>query len=244
LHEGYATATTALDHHDAFQLLAATILSAQCTDRRVNSVTPTLFAKYPTPQALARADAADIEAIIHSTGFFRNKTKSLLGMSRALIERFDGEVPRTLEELVTLPGVARKTANVVLGTVFGIASGVVVDTHVMRLSQLLNLTRETDPVKIERELMAKIPREEWIFLGHSLILHSRAVCVARRPACDRCTLARLCPSAGNAAAVSRRRDRSDRTTAGNASKVAATPGRRSGRSTGSAKRRTGRESAE
>jgi endonuclease III len=195
LRRGYSAATMALDHHDAFQLLAATILSAQCTDERVNKVTPSLFAKYPTAAALARADAADVEAIIHSTGFFRNKTKSLIGMSQALVERFHGEVPQTLDELVTLPGVARKTANVVLGTAFGIASGIVVDTHVTRLSQLLGLTREADPVKIERDLMTKIPKREWIFLGHSLILHGRAVCVARRPACDRCTLAELCPSA-------------------------------------------------
>ena len=195
LHQGYPAATTALDHHDAFELLAATILSAQCTDERVNKVTPALFAKYPTPSALARARPADVEKLVHSTGFYRNKTKSLIGMSRALVEHFAGVVPRTIDELVTLPGVARKTANVLLGTVFGIASGVVVDTHVTRLSQLLGLARETDPVKIERELMSKIPQSEWIFLGQSLVLHGRAVCVARRPACDRCTLAKLCPSA-------------------------------------------------
>jgi len=207
LRRDYGAATTALSHRSPFELIAATILSAQCTDERVNLVTPALFAQYPTPKALAAAKPAAVEKLIHSTGFFRNKAKSLIGMSQGLVERFHGEVPRTLEELVTLPGVARKTANVVLGTAFGIASGVVVDTHVSRLSQLLGLTRETDPVKIERDLMAKFPREAWIFLGHALILHGRAVCRARRPACERCALSTICPSAFASAAKPKRRAR-------------------------------------
>ena len=208
LHRAYPETTTALDHRSGFELLAATILSAQCTDARVNLVTPVLFARYPTPQALAAAPARAVEEIVHSTGFYRNKTKSLLGMSRALVERFGGQVPRTLEELVTLPGVARKTANVVLGAAFGIASGVVVDTHVKRLSTLLGLTNESDPVKIERDLMARFPEREWIFLAHALIAHGRAVCIARRPQCGACVLAELCPSAASAPVRSRGRTRS------------------------------------
>jgi endonuclease-3 len=196
LREAYPEVVCALDHRDPFELLAATILSAQCTDERVNMVTPVLFARYPTPAALAAADQPDVEEIIRSTGFFRNKSKNLIGMARHLAEHHDGQVPRTLEQLIELPGVARKTANVVLGTGFGIASGVVVDTHVSRLGRLLGLTQHTDPVKIERDLVALLPKEEWIDFSHRLIFHGRQVCIARRPACDRCTLSSLCPSAG------------------------------------------------
>jgi endonuclease-3 len=196
LRDAYPEVVCALDHRSPFELLAATILSAQCTDERVNMVTPELFARYPTPASLAAADQPNVEDVIRSTGFFRNKSKSLIGMARHLTEHHRGEVPRTLEELIELPGVARKTANVVLGTAFGITSGVVVDTHVGRISRLLGLTEHTDPVKIERDLVALVPREEWINFSHRLIFHGRQVCVARRPACDRCTLASLCRSAG------------------------------------------------
>lgn len=196
LREAYPDTTCALVHRNPFELLAATILSAQCTDARVNRVTPELFARYPTPAALAAAEQRDLEGIVRSTGFFRNKSKNLIGMAAALVERHEGRVPRSLEELTDLPGVARKTANVVLGTAFGIASGVVVDTHVGRITRLLGLTQHTDAVKVERDLMALLPREEWVDFSHRLIFHGRAVCVARRPACDRCTLASLCPSAG------------------------------------------------
>ena len=184
-----------LDHADAYQLLAATILSAQCTDARVNMVTPTLFARYPDARALAAADPAEVEDIIRSTGFFRNKTKSLLGMARAVCERHGGEIPRSMEELRVLPGVGRKTANVVLGNAFGRNEGVTVDTHVGRLARLLKLTRHDDPEKVERDLMALFPREEWALLSHLLIFHGRRTCIARRPRCGECALADLCPSA-------------------------------------------------
>jgi len=195
LHERYPDARCALDHRSAFELLVATILSAQCTDARVNQVTPALFARYPNARALAAATPSELEALIRSTGFFRNKAKNLLGMAQRLVAAHDGEVPRSLEALVELPGVARKTANVVTGTAFGLTTGVVVDTHVTRLSQLLGLTQETDAVKIERDLMRQFPRERWVELSHLLILHGRAICVARRPKCDACPLADLCPSA-------------------------------------------------
>jgi endonuclease-3 len=190
----YPDATTELHHRSAFELLAATILSAQCTDERVNQVTPVLFARYPDAAALAAAPAATVEGLVKSTGFYRNKTKSLLGMSQALVARFGAQVPRTMDELLTLPGVARKTANVVLGTAYGLAAGVVVDTHVRRLAQRLGLSTEDDPEKIERDLMALVPPERWIEVGHTLILHGRRVCLARRPACDRCPLRPLCPT--------------------------------------------------
>jgi endonuclease-3 len=191
----YPEAHCALDHVDAYQLLVATILSAQCTDARVNMVTPTFFARYPSPEALARANPGEVEDIIRSTGFFRNKTRSLIGMAQALVADHRGEVPRTMEELQVLPGVGRKTANVVLGNAFGINEGVTVDTHVTRLSRLLGLTRHDDPVKIEQDLMRLFPREEWALLSHLLIFHGRQVCVARRPRCPECVLADLCPSA-------------------------------------------------
>jgi len=192
----YPGADCALEHADAYQLLAATILSAQCTDARVNLVTPELFRRYPNVAALARARQGDVEKIVQSTGFFRNKAKNLIAMAQTVVAEHAGEIPRTMAELHALPGVGRKTANVVLGNAFGINEGVTVDTHVTRLSGLLRLTRETDPVKIERDLMALVPREDWTLISHLLILHGRAVCVARRPRCGECALASLCPSAG------------------------------------------------
>ena len=194
LDEAYPTATCALKHENPFQLLIATILSAQCTDERVNMVTPGLFAKYPDARAFAYANPADIEKEIRSTGFFRNKTKSIVGASKNLVEEFGGKVPQNMEELLTLPGVARKTANVVLGTGFGIAVGVVVDTHVQRLSGRLDLTKQRDPKKIEQDLMKVIPKERWISFSHQLIWHGRRVCQARRPRCIECTLNKICYS--------------------------------------------------
>ena len=195
LKAAYPEARTALDHRDAFELLVATILSAQTTDARVNLVTPVLFARYPNAAALARARPAAVEEIIKSTGFFRNKARSIIGMAQGLVADFDGQVPRAMEQLLTLPGVGRKTANVVLGNAFGINDGIVVDTHVTRLSRLLGLTRQTDPAKIERALMKLFPRDDWALLSHLLIFHGRQVCIARRPRCGDCVLADLCPSA-------------------------------------------------
>jgi endonuclease III len=191
----YPAANCELHRENAFQLLCATILSAQCTDERVNMVTPALFARFPTPDAMAIAEQGELENLIHSTGFFRNKAKNLIGASRALVEHSGGEVPRAMDELLKLPGVARKTANVVLGTAYGIAAGVVVDTHVMRLSQRLALTKESTPEKIEADLMQIVPREKWILFSHQIIWHGRRICFARKPACDTCPLAPHCPSA-------------------------------------------------
>ena len=185
-----------LDRETPFQLLCATILSAQCTDERVNQVTPELFRRYPTPAALAKAPLPTLEKIIRTTGFFRQKAKSLKGSATALVTKFGGELPKTIDELTTLPGVARKTANVVLGTAFGIAEGVVVDTHIQRLAMRLGLTRKIDPKDIERDLMNVLPRDRWIRAGHQLIWHGRRVCFARKPNCAACTLAPFCPSAG------------------------------------------------
>lgn len=196
LDAAYPAANCALDHVDALQLTAATILSAQCTDARVNMVTPKLFARYRTARDFATADVAELESIIQSTGFYHNKAKSLIGMGRVLHEKFGGELPRTIEEMLHLPGVARKTANVVLGTAFGITSGVVVDTHVSRISQRLGLTKQTDPVKIELDLQKLLPRDHWIRYSHQIITHGRAVCDARKPKCGECVLAGWCPSAG------------------------------------------------
>jgi endonuclease-3 len=191
----YPDAHCELDFKSPFQLLIATILSAQTTDVRVNMVTPKLFAKYGTPAKLAAATPQEIEPVIMSTGFYRNKTKSILGAARVIMEDFAGKVPQTMDELLTLPGVARKTANVVLGSAFGINDGFVVDTHVMRLSQRLGLTKQTEPPKIEQELVAKLPRDKWTKLGHQLIWHGRRVCFARKPKCGECALAPHCPSA-------------------------------------------------
>jgi endonuclease-3 len=190
----YPDAHTELEFENAYQLLVATILSAQCTDKRVNMVTPELFRTFPTAQDLARAEATRLEEMIRSTGFFRNKTKSLLGMSIAVVERHNGEIPCTMAELVLLPGVGRKTANVVLGNAFGVSEGVVVDTHVGRLSIRLGFTNETDPVKVEQVLMRLIPREDWVVVSHLLIFHGRRVCLARTPRCAACVLNDICPS--------------------------------------------------
>jgi endonuclease-3 len=194
LDEAYPEATCALTHKNAFQLLIATILSAQCTDERVNQVTPKLFEKYPKPSDFAYANPAELEQEIRPTGFFRNKTKSIMGASKKIVEEFHGDVPKTMEAMLTLPGVARKTANVVLGTAYGIASGIVVDTHVQRLTGRLDLTRNTDPKKIEQDLMQVIPQNRWILFSHQLIWHGRRVCQARKPRCIECNLVRTCYS--------------------------------------------------
>jgi len=196
LASAYPAASCSLEFDGPFQLLVATILSAQCTDRRVNAVTGPLFRRWPTPAALAAARPAALEAVIRSTGFFRAKARSILGCCHGLVERHGGEVPRTLEELVRLPGVGRKTANVVLGSAFGLASGVVVDTHVGRIARRLGLTRHADAVKAERDLVAALPPAEWIAFSHRLIEHGRGVCTARRPRCAGCVLADLCPRVG------------------------------------------------
>lgn len=196
LRELYPDADCELRHESPLQLLVATILSAQCTDERVNQVTEHLFGKYRTAADYATADPQVFEEEIRSTGFYRNKTKTVLGAARRLVAAYDGRVPETMEEVLTLPGVARKTANLVLGTALGKITGVVVDTHVRRLASRLGLSHETDPVKIENDLMKILPREEWIFLGHALILHGRRVCKARKPACDACGLAGVCPRNG------------------------------------------------
>jgi endonuclease-3 len=188
-------ATCALHYENSLQLLVATILSAQCTDERVNKVTPVLFARYPSAHALAEADREELEQIIHSTGFFRNKAKNVQEASRRIVTEYGGEVPGNMADLLSLAGVARKTANVVLGNCFQIADGVVVDTHVKRLSERLGLTTQTDPEKIERDLMALAPQAEWIELSHLLIFHGRRVCEARKPRCGECPLSNLCPTA-------------------------------------------------
>ncbi len=194
LDEAYPNATCELNHSNAFELLIATILSAQCTDVRVNQVTATLFKKYPSPEAFAHANPSELEQDIRPTGFFRNKTKSVIGASKAVLERFGGQVPRTMEEMLTIPGAARKTSNVVLGTAYGIASGVVVDTHVQRLSNRLELTQNEDPKKIEQDLMKILPQDRWISFSHQLIWHGRRVCYARNPKCVDCNLEFLCHS--------------------------------------------------
>ena len=195
LKKEYPDAHCELDFETPLQLLVATILSAQCTDKRVNMVTPELFRTFPDAQALSAADAEKLEELIKSTGFFRNKTKSLLGMSAAVVERHGGEIPHTMDQLVKLPGVGRKTANVVLGNAFNINEGVVVDTHVGRLSVRLGLTSQTDPVKVEEALMPLFPQEDWALLSHLLIFHGRRVCIARAPRCEVCILNDVCPSA-------------------------------------------------
>ena len=204
LAKGYPQAHCSLDFASPFQLLIATILSAQCTDKRVNAVTGGLFARWPTAAALAAASQAEVEAVIRSTGFFRAKAKNIRGCCEALMERHGGEVPRTLEELVRLPGVGRKTANVVLGSGFGLPSGVVVDTHVGRISRRLGLTRHADAVRAERDLIAAIPKSHWIAFSHRLIEHGRTVCTARRPQCEDCSLADLCPRVGVKPATKKR----------------------------------------
>ena len=195
LQRTWPKATCELNFKNGYQLTVATILSAQSTDKGVNLVTPALFRRYPTPARLARADHGELEALVHSTGFFRQKARSLVRMAQTVVSEFGGEIPRTMEEMIVLPGVARKTANVVLGSAYRIPSGVVVDTHVIRVAGRLGLTREVDPVKIERDLMSAAPQERWIDLGHQLIWHGRRICHARKPACETCPLAPVCPSA-------------------------------------------------
>jgi endonuclease-3 len=194
LRAAYPDVVCALTHRNAFELVIATALSAQTTDVNVNKVTPTLFKLYPTPKALAAASLPEIEEIIHSTGFYRAKAKNIQAAARVLVERFNSKVPTTIEELIQLPGVARKTANVVLGSWFGIASGVVVDTHVLRLSRRLQLTKATDPIHVERDLIKILPQDRWIQFSHELIHHGRQMCLARKPRCAECTLEPLCNS--------------------------------------------------
>jgi endonuclease-3 len=189
----YSDAECALEHQSAFQLLVSTILSAQCTDERVNIVTKDLFRRWPTAAHLARLPLGQLEQAIKSTGFFRNKAKNIKACSQALVDKYDGEVPRDLDQLVELPGVGRKTANVVLGTAYGLATGVVVDTHVTRLSQRLGLTKQTDAVKIEQDLISLLPKSEWINFSHRMIHHGRRICTARKPKCDRCSMEKFCP---------------------------------------------------
>ncbi len=194
LEKAYPHAVCALNHRSAWELLVATILSAQCTDVRVNLATPALFAAFPTPKAMAAASLPELEELIRTTGFFRNKAKSIKGAGRVVTEEFGGEVPHTMEELLRIPGAARKTANVVLGSWFGIAVGVVVDTHVLRISRRLELTKETTPEKVEQDLMKVIPQSKWIEYSHQIIFHGRQICIARKPKCADCTLERLCNS--------------------------------------------------
>jgi endonuclease III len=192
LDEMYPQAVCALEHHNPWELLVATILSAQCTDKRVNEVTPGLFAKYPTPRDFAAVRPEVLAQDIRSTGFFNNKAKSIVGAAKKIVTDFGGQVPRTMEEMLQIPGAARKTANVVLGTAYQIASGIVVDTHVQRISQRLDLTRHSEPVKIEQDLMKIIPHQKWILFSHQLIHHGRQLCQARKPQCAACRLDPVC----------------------------------------------------
>ena len=194
LHKARPQARVELTYRSPFELLVATILSAQCTDARVNQVTPGLFRAYPTPLALAGAAPADLEEVIHSTGFFRSKARSLVLCSQALVDHYGGLVPADMEELITLPGVGRKTANVILGTAFGIPAGIVVDTHMARLAHRLGLSRQTDPLRIERDLLRLVPKREWIFFSIAMVLHGRYVCKARAPRCHECAISAHCPS--------------------------------------------------
>jgi endonuclease-3 len=194
LDEAYPNAECALTHRSPWELLVATILSAQCTDVRVNLVTPALFRRFPTPAAMAKATLPELEELIRSTGFFRNKAKSILGAARKIVEEFGGKVPQTLAELITIPGAARKTASVVLGVCFGKAEGVVVDTHVLRISRRLGLAKSDTPQKVEEELMHILPQDRWISFSHQIIHHGRQVCDARKPKCDQCNLEQICTS--------------------------------------------------
>ena len=201
----YPGVTCALTHRDAWELLVATILSAQCTDKRVNEVTPGLFRKYPTIRDFAAASQEELARDIRPTGFFNNKAKSVIGAARKILSDFGGRVPRTMEELLTIPGAAPKTANVVLGTAYGVASGVVVDTHVRRIALRLDLTRNSDPVKIERDLIEAVPRDRWILFSHQVIHHGRALCVARKPRCAECGMNGLCYAKDKSGDVSQAR---------------------------------------
>jgi endonuclease-3 len=195
LQKAYPHAVCALNHRSAWELLVATILSAQCTDVRVNLATPALFKAFPTPKAMVAASLPELEELVRTTGFFRNKSKSIKGAGRVVTEEFDGEIPLTMEEMLRIPGAAHKTANVVLGSWYGIAVGVVVDTHVLRISRRLELTKQTTPEKVEQDLMRVIPQPKWIEFSHQIIFHGRQICVARKPRCADCTLERLCNSA-------------------------------------------------
>ncbi len=195
LKETYKDATIALRYHDPFQLLVAVILSAQCTDKQVNKITPMLFERFPTPETMAKAPVEEVEELVRSTGFFRNKAKNIKEASRIILERFGGKVPDTMEDLLTLPGVARKTANIVLFNAFGKIEGIAVDTHVKRVAQRLGLTKHKDPVKIEKDLMKIIPKEDWGIISYILIEHGRNICKARKPLCEKCPVKELCPSA-------------------------------------------------
>ena len=199
LDRAYPQATCALIHRNPWELLVSTILSAQCTDKRVNAVTPGLFSKYPTVADFAHANQAELAQDIRSTGFFNNKAKAVIGAARKVLTDFGGKIPRTMEEMLTLPGAARKTANVVLGTAYGIPSGIVVDTHVQRLARRLDLSKQSDPVKIEQDLVRSIPKEKWILFSHQLIHHGRALCIARKPNCAKCPLEAVCYSADKTA---------------------------------------------
>jgi endonuclease-3 len=194
LEKAYPGATCALVHRNAWELLVATILSAQCTDARVNLVTPELFRRFPTPAAMTKASLPELEELIRTTGFFRNKAKSISGAAKGVVERFGGKVPKTMDELLTLPGVARKTGNVVLGVAYQIAEGIVVDTHVLRLTRRLELTLNTEPKKVEQDLVKIIPKDHWIDFSHELILHGRAICIARKPRCADCVIEKECDS--------------------------------------------------
>ncbi len=196
LQEQWGHAVCELDHDNAYQLTVATILSAQSTDKLINTITPALFARYPGPAELAAADLGEVEVLVHSSGFYRNKAKNIVKMAQQVMSDFAGEIPRTMKEMTSLAGVARKTANVVLGTAYGIPSGIAVDTHVKRLSGRLGLSTQSNPVKIERDLMELIPQDQWIDFGQQLIWHGRRVCDAKKPACDDCALAPLCPAVG------------------------------------------------
>lgn len=196
LKKAYPKATTELHWRNPFELLIATILSAQTKDKKVNEVTPILFARYPTPQALAQANPAEVETIVRPLGYFRQKTRTIINAAKTLVERFRGEVPRTMDEMLQLPGVGRKTAAIVLGTAFGVQEGIAVDTHVQRVARRLGLTAQKQPEKIERDLMALVPRKEWTWFGHALTLHGRYVCLARKPQCDECVLEPHCPKVG------------------------------------------------
>jgi endonuclease-3 len=201
LDEMYPNATCALEHRDPWQLLVATILSAQCTDKRVNLVTPALFAKYPTPRDFAAVRPEVLAHDIRSTGFFNNKAKSIVGAAKKVVQEFGGKVPKTMAEMLTIPGAARKTANVVLGTAYGVAVGVVVDTHVQRVSRRLDLTKNTDPAKIEQDLIKTIPKDRWILFSHQIIHHGRALCQARKPRCGECLLDPVCYAKDKTVAV-------------------------------------------
>lgn len=196
LADDYPDVTCALENESAFELLIATILSAQCTDERVNMVTPELFRRWPTPEKMAAAPIEQLEKVIHSTGFYRNKAKNIKACSRELADTYGGEVPRDIEAMVTLPGVGRKTANVVLGTCYGMATGVVVDTHVTRISNRLGLTKHTDATKIERDLMELVPQDQWVDFAHRMIHHGRRICTARKPKCGECSMRGFCPKIG------------------------------------------------